>query len=170
MSIILFIIITIGQYFISWAAYIEKRYTTEQLIGSKIKKFQKKNKTNVAMDEILKEIPTPSIKNTLPFQIPRTIWNLPKTIKNLYNLFKELRDEELERKRVEKEKLELQKKSEEEFLKEKESKAANRKKKPGFIAPEKTEEELMQYSARIQKSDDSNNINSNNPKVCHKFL
>ncbi|XP_046736430.1 dnaJ homolog subfamily C member 1 isoform X1 [Diprion similis] len=75
MSIILFIVITIGQYIVGWAAYFEKRYTYEQVLGSKLQKMQKKNRKG-KMDvpdlaDILEKIPTPSVWNTLPFQLPR---------------------------------------------------------------------------------------------------
>lgn len=61
MSVILFGIITIGQYIIAWAAYAEKKYTAETLIGSKLKRMQKKGRSNVDMDTILNEIPSPTI-------------------------------------------------------------------------------------------------------------
>ena len=37
LSIILFIIITIGQYLVSWAAYFEKRYTYVSFVFLKFK-------------------------------------------------------------------------------------------------------------------------------------
>lgn len=58
---ILFLIITVGQYLFAWAAYLEKKYTAEQVFGSKLKKLQKKNK-NIDMETILNEIPSPSLK------------------------------------------------------------------------------------------------------------
>lgn len=58
---ILFVIITIGQYLFAWAAYLEKKYTAEQVFGTKLRKMQKKNK-NIDMDTILSDIPTPSLK------------------------------------------------------------------------------------------------------------
>jgi len=40
MSIILFTVITIGQYVVSWAAYLEKRYTYVRIIlKQKIKRL-----------------------------------------------------------------------------------------------------------------------------------
>lgn len=59
-SAILFIIISIGQYLFAWAAYVEKKYTTEQVFGPKLKKLQKRNKS-IDMSTILNEIPTPSL-------------------------------------------------------------------------------------------------------------
>lgn len=61
MLLILFLIITCAQYIIAWAAYAEKRYTAESIFGSKLKKLQKKNKTNIQMDTIINTIPLPSI-------------------------------------------------------------------------------------------------------------
>nr|XP_050861109.1 dnaJ homolog subfamily C member 1-like [Vespula vulgaris]XP_050861110.1 dnaJ homolog subfamily C member 1-like [Vespula vulgaris] len=82
MSVILFMVITVGQYLIAWAAYFEKRYTYEQVLGSKLQKMQKKNRKG-KMDvpdlaDILEKIPTPSIWNTLPFQMPR--WTIASVV------------------------------------------------------------------------------------------
>lgn len=99
MSIILFIVITIGQYLVAWAAYFEKRYTYEQVLGSKLQKMQKKNRKG-KMDvpdlaEILEKIPTPSMWNTLPFQLPKwtyaSIVGIPSTISGIYMLFEEMK-------------------------------------------------------------------------------
>lgn len=58
---ILFLIITVGQYLFAWAAYLEKKYTAEQVFGSKLKKLQRKKK-NIDIETILNEIPSPSLK------------------------------------------------------------------------------------------------------------
>ncbi|KAI5641730.1 dnaJ domain-containing protein [Phthorimaea operculella] len=68
-AIILFIITTFGQYLVGWASYFEKRYTAEQILNSKTKKT-KKSGFDSAVNEILDQLPKPSIWNTLPFQIP----------------------------------------------------------------------------------------------------
>lgn len=151
MLVILFVIITICQYLISWAAYVEKKYTAEQIIGSKLKRLQKKSKTNVDIESILNEIPTPSIKNTLPFQIPLAIWYTPKAIISGIRLYSEYRREENEKKQREIEEIEEQKLLEEEYLKEKEAKGA-RKRKPAFTAQEKTPEELARYASLKHKT------------------
>lgn len=147
MGIILFIILTIGQYLIAWAAYVEKRYTAESILGSKLKKLQKKNKTNVDMDTLLNSIPSPSIKNTLPFQIPRAIWNIPSAVKEMMAAAAEYRQqqkEEMEREVAEQERLA---KIEADLLKEKEMKKEGiRRRKEKYAAREKTEEELRGYS------------------------
>lgn len=97
-AFILFLIITVGQYLFAWAAYLEKKYTAEQVFGTKLKKLQKRNK-NIDMDVILSEIPIPSLLNTLPIQIPLAIWNLPKTIKNAFSKANELKELALEKRR-----------------------------------------------------------------------
>ncbi|XP_033220139.1 dnaJ homolog subfamily C member 1 [Belonocnema kinseyi] len=98
-TITLFFIITVGQYLVSWAAYFEKRYTYEQVLGSKLQKMQKRNRKG-KMDvpdlaEILEKIPTPSMWNTLPFQLPRwtfaSIVGIPSAIRSLYALFEEMK-------------------------------------------------------------------------------
>ncbi|KAK0174493.1 hypothetical protein PV327_010255 [Microctonus hyperodae] len=107
MSIILFIVITIGQYIVSWAAYFEKRYTYEQVLGSKLQKLQKKNRKGKMevpdLADILEKIPTPSVFNTLPFQLPRwtvaSIVGIPSTIRAI----KEMIEERKRRKKEEEE-------------------------------------------------------------------
>ena len=69
------------------------------MLGSKLQKMQKKNRKG-KMDvpdlaEILEKIPTPSMWNTLPFQLPRwtfaSIVGIPSTIRSLYTLFEEMK-------------------------------------------------------------------------------
>lgn len=80
----------------------------EQVLGSKLQKMQKKNRKG-KMDvpdlaEILEKIPTPSMWNTLPFQLPKwtyaSIVGIPSTINSIYMLF-----EEMKRRRKEEEEL-----------------------------------------------------------------
>ncbi|XP_032690834.1 dnaJ homolog subfamily C member 1-like [Odontomachus brunneus] len=100
MSIILFTVITIGQYLVAWAAYFEKRYTYEQVLGSKLQKMQKKNRKS-KMDvpdlaDILEKIPTPTMWNTLPFQLPRwlisSVIAVPSTIRLTIQLLKDRKE------------------------------------------------------------------------------
>lgn len=146
---ILFLIITIGQYLFAWAAYLEKKYTAEQVFGSKMKKLQKKNK-NIDMETILNEIPSPSLKNTLPIQIPLFVWNLPGTIKEGFNKANELKEMALEKRRQELEEVkrleDLEKEYEEQTRLRKEKKENLRKRKQNTKAPEKTAEDLKGYS------------------------
>lgn len=148
-ALIIFVITTIGQYLFAWAAYLEKKYTAEQIFGSKLKKLQKKNKS-IDMETILNELPTPSIKNTLPFQIPMAIWYLPSTIKELFIKANELKEIALEKQRLEaeaaKEREELEKEMEEQARLKKEKKENLRKRKQNTKAPEKTDEDLQGYS------------------------
>ncbi|XP_034248129.1 dnaJ homolog subfamily C member 1 [Thrips palmi] len=80
MSAILFIIITIGQYLVGWGSYLEQKFVAQEFISSKMKKQQKKSVKKIKgenssiVDEVMLDIPTPSIKDTLPFQIPRLLW------------------------------------------------------------------------------------------------
>jgi len=61
-SILLFIIITIGQYLVSYAIYLEKRFTMTQLFESKAKKVRKgtptaiKESVNLISEEVKKEL------------------------------------------------------------------------------------------------------------------
>lgn len=77
MLIILFIIVTIGQYIVAWAAYLEKKYIVEEYVTTQKKRLmrkQRKGKLEGDLPEMTIEIPKPSVKNTLPFQIPKFIW------------------------------------------------------------------------------------------------
>ncbi|XP_034108224.1 uncharacterized protein F54F2.9 [Drosophila albomicans] len=148
-AFILFLIITVGQYLFAWAAYLEKKYTAEQVFGSKLKKLQKRNKA-IDMDVILSEIPIPSLLNTLPIQIPMAIWHLPSTIKNAFSKANELKELALEKRRQELEAArrqeELEREAEEQVRLRKEHKENLRKRKQNSKAPEKTAEELRGYS------------------------
>ncbi|XP_055606198.1 uncharacterized protein F54F2.9 [Uranotaenia lowii] len=153
------LVATVMQYFIAWAAYAEKKYTAEQLFGSKLKKLQKKNKANVGLDTILSEIPKPSIFNTLPFQIPLGIWRTvtgtPGAVKSAVNFYAEQKKLEEERKLKEKEEEELQRKLEEERAREKEERTIRRRNKKNAIQ-EKTDAELAAYTQSIIKDRDRN--------------
>ncbi|KAH0567486.1 dnaJ homolog subfamily C member 1 [Cotesia glomerata] len=104
MSVILFIVITIGQYIVAWAAYFEKRYTYEQVLGSKLQKLQKKNRKGKMevpdLADILEKIPTPSVWNTLPFQLPcwtfASIVGIPSTIRAIKEMIEERKRRKLE--------------------------------------------------------------------------
>lgn len=151
---IVLLIISVIQYATAWAAYAEKKYTAEQIFGSKLKKLQKKSKTNVDMDTILSEIPTPSIWHILPFQIPvwtyKSIVGTPGAIKSAMEFYAEQKRAEEERKQMEKEEEELLRKHEEERAKLKEDRNL-RKRNKKFVAPEKTDEELAAYTQSIIK-------------------
>lgn len=77
MLIILFTIVTIGQYIVAWAAYLEKKYIVEEFVTAEKKRLQKKQKRGKLdgdVPDMTIEIPKPSILNTLPFQIPKLVW------------------------------------------------------------------------------------------------
>ncbi|KAL4707452.1 hypothetical protein ACJJTC_008637, partial [Scirpophaga incertulas] len=106
-SIILFIIITFSQYAVGWAAYAEKRFTAEQILNSRGKKHTKKSGFDAGLAEILEQLPKPSIKDTLPFQIPRLIWWLitaiPRSIAEIRRIMKENEEEAKRQKKKEEE-------------------------------------------------------------------
>ncbi|XP_063704347.1 uncharacterized protein F54F2.9 [Culicoides brevitarsis] len=151
---IFFVIITVAQYLFAWAAYIEKKYTAEQVFGSRLKKMQKKNKTNMGIDAIINEIPKPSVVNTLPFQIPIGLYNLvvhgPSSIKKMFKEAAEKRKREMERQKQEKEEQERLAKLEEERVKAKEEMKL-RKRKAAQNVPHKSDEELASYSVSAVK-------------------
>uniref|UniRef100_A0A182LSJ4 DnaJ homolog subfamily C member 1 n=1 Tax=Anopheles culicifacies TaxID=139723 RepID=A0A182LSJ4_9DIPT len=152
-AIILFVVTTVMQYFVAWAAYVEKKYTAEQIVGSKLKKLNKKKQTNVQLEELINEIPLPSFKNTLPCQIPVWIWNTvtgtPAAIRLMFELYSQQKKQKEEELLREKEEIELQATLEEQRARDKENRIL-RKRSKKMIVPEKTDEELAAYSQRIQ--------------------
>ncbi|XP_013180394.1 PREDICTED: uncharacterized protein F54F2.9 [Papilio xuthus] len=105
-SVILFIIITFGQYAVGWAAYVEKKFTAEQILNSRGRKL-KKSGFDTGLAEILEKLPKPSIKDTLPFQIPRFLWwmvtAVPRAIMELKRQMKEREEEAKRQKKKEEE-------------------------------------------------------------------
>ncbi|XP_059612828.1 uncharacterized protein LOC132259281 [Phlebotomus argentipes] len=148
---ILSVILTVGQYLISWAVYFEKKYTAEQILGTKIKKIQKKQKNTIDMDRILQEIPKPSIFQTLPFQIPLFIWRFPKRMKDTYKEYREVKQRQLEEEEREQEEEKRQQELVEKIQKQKEEAKGLRKRK-AFVVPEKTDEELSGYTNVMSKT------------------
>lgn len=75
-------------------------FLQEQILNSRGKKFAKKSGFDAGLAEILDQLPRPSIKDTLPFQIPRGCWwlvtALPRGIRELKRRKRE-REEELRR-------------------------------------------------------------------------
>lgn len=110
---------------------------------------------------MLNEIPRPSLKNTLPFQIPMGIYHViictpswvPALIKGSVNIVAEEVKKESERKQKLKEEEELIKKlNEERVLQKQERKEGIRKRKEQQSKLlEKTDEELAAYSATVIK-------------------
>lgn len=125
-----------------------------QVFESKAKKVKK---ANVNVDSILSEIPKPSLKNTLPFQIPIGIYQMiigtPSAIKESVNLVAEEVKKELDKKRKEKEEEEFQKKMETDRQQQKEERkeGLRRRKEQRSKLMERTDEELAAFSATIIK-------------------
>lgn len=143
MSVILFIIITIGQYLVAWAAYFEKKYAIEEYVNFKSKRIQKKQKKGKVVDngtvqilpELVASLPKPTVACTLPVQICKLIWFLiidapPMT----YHFFRRWYEE---RKRA-REQVEEESSSEEEIIPVRERGPRRRK---GFQMPEVNESE-----------------------------
>lgn len=81
MSVILFLIISVGQYLVSWASYAEKQFTLNEMKSKKQGRKPKKNKGGPATaaesyEEYLEQLEPPSLRNTLPVQLPRLVWFL----------------------------------------------------------------------------------------------
>ncbi|XP_045491741.1 uncharacterized protein F54F2.9 [Colias croceus] len=137
-SIILFIIVTFGQYLVGWAAYAEKRYTAEQILTTRGKKM-KKSGFDTGLAEILDQLPKPSIKDTLPFQIPRAIWWSITAIPSAIAAFKERKkqQEEEERRRKKKEEEDRAREAREAAAAEARAAAGGARKRRGFVPPER---------------------------------
>ncbi|KAL4222638.1 DnaJ subfamily C member 1 [Mactra antiquata] len=115
--LLLCIIITIGQYFVLWAVYLERRLALEDFFQSKKKKETKKKKCKAAtlneqLDEDLHEtllrIPKPSFRRLWPFTF--TVWSV-KTVISLPSTVREWREKKRlieEWKKLEKEEREKQ--------------------------------------------------------------
>ncbi|KAF7279057.1 hypothetical protein GWI33_007691 [Rhynchophorus ferrugineus] len=78
--VILFVIITIGQYLVNWAAYLDKKFTIQE----NLKRKKQPRKGKALDDDVIIYIPKPTIFDTLPFQIPKLIWisviSIPSTL------------------------------------------------------------------------------------------
>lgn len=151
-SLILFAIITVSQYIVSWGAYVEKKHTAEQVLGSKWKKIQKKGKPSVELADVLNEIPRPSVFNTLPFQIPLFVWNCPRMVKDIVVEMRELKRRQQAEREEEEAEERRQQEAEEEFIQKKEGLKALKKRKV-FVAPEKTDKELAGYASLSLRED-----------------
>lgn len=150
LSIILFLIITVGQYVVAWGAYFEKRYTYEQVLGSKLQKMQKKNKKG-KMDvpdlaDILEKIPTPTIWNTLPFQFPRWIIAVTLSIPDVVRMMYSVLEERKRRKKQEEEEASVQ--ETEQLPPEPVSRA--RRRRPGFTPQERSGNNIKEVSKKDQ--------------------
>ncbi|KAG5882739.1 hypothetical protein JTB14_004035 [Gonioctena quinquepunctata] len=65
--VILFVIISIGQYLVNWGGYLEKYLT----IQDRKKRLGRRAKADIEAEIV---IPKPSVFDTLPIQIPRWTW------------------------------------------------------------------------------------------------
>lgn len=61
MVAIVFAIVTVGQYICAWAAYAEKKYTADALIGSKLRRRKGASAAGHMAEAMLDEIPRPSV-------------------------------------------------------------------------------------------------------------
>ncbi|XP_076757969.1 dnaJ homolog subfamily C member 1 isoform X2 [Xylocopa sonorina] len=159
LGIILFLLITIGQYVVAWAAYFEKRYTYEQVLGSKLQKMQKKNKKG-KMDvpdlaDILERIPTPTIWNTLPFQLPRWVIAFTLSIPEIVRLMHGALEERKRRKKQEEEEALAQ----ENEQPEPEPTSRTRRRRTGFTPQERSGNGVKEVS----KKDQSNHVYQKSP-------
>ncbi|CAF4958814.1 unnamed protein product [Pieris macdunnoughi] len=136
-SFILFIIITFGQYLVGWAAYIEKKYTAEQILNSRGRK-QKRSGFETGIAEILDQLPKPSVKDTLPFQIPRAVWWSITAVPSVIAAYKERKKQELEEEKRRKKKEEEDKAREEREAALAETRAASGpRRRRGFVPRER---------------------------------
>lgn len=150
MSFILFVIVTVGQYIVAWAAYLEKKYTAQQFLEAKLKRLQKKQKKGkydgpALPDSIVLEIPSPRVWDTLPFQLPRMLWFVLTLCPQSVLLIKNLLAKRQQKK--EEETAESEEEEEEPVMQVREVTARGpRRRKPKFAPPEvlATEDKLQQ--------------------------
>ncbi|XP_015187470.1 PREDICTED: dnaJ homolog subfamily C member 1 [Polistes dominula] len=166
MSVILFLLITIGQYLLAWAAYFEKRYTYEQVLGSKLQKLQKKNRKG-KMDvpdlaDILEKIPTPSIWNTLPFQMPR--WTIASVV-SVPSLIRAINESIEERKRRKKEEEEEALAQENEQAEPEITPRGPRRRKTGFPLQERNDSNHSKVFTKKETNDTTTNNSYDKPTI-----
>ncbi|KAF2905323.1 hypothetical protein ILUMI_00850 [Ignelater luminosus] len=130
LCLFLFILVSIGQYLVGWASYLERKYTLEQVRGRKQKKI-------VATIEI----PKPSLYNTLPVQIPCLLWTIVTSLPWVISLLKQKAMEKLEEEPIES--------SDEEPVREV---RGVRKRKPGFVVPDGPTFEVSPSSEETKES------------------
>lgn len=136
----IFIISTLCQYCVNWAAYWEKQFTLSEAVNTEMKKIQKrasKAKKGSQLDEkeLEKEMeeekesilgPKPTCYDTLPFQSFRltkyVVFAIPSLPQTIYGVYKAEQEKKLAKVREEKEEEEEQKRREEEKEKRKEQK------------------------------------------------
>ncbi|KAL1137967.1 hypothetical protein AAG570_009662, partial [Ranatra chinensis] len=164
MSIILFIIITIGQYLVAWAAYFEKKYTLEEYLTLKSKKLQKKQKKGKidGSIEINPELVTmqvlsrPSVSCTLPIQICKLVWFLVVEFPPLTYYWTRRYFEERQKRKEEA--LQEESEEEEEVLVVRER--GPRRRKAGFTVPE-----MSNNSQHFVPHDDKRNGSADSAKL-----
>ncbi|XP_055385923.1 dnaJ homolog subfamily C member 1-like [Condylostylus longicornis] len=150
-TLIVFIVFSIGQYLYAWASFLEKKYTAEQILESKLKKVPKKKKNEV-IEIMFDDISSPNICNTLPFQIPLFIWNAPRKIKNAYKEYAEFRHQEIKQKKREEEEAKIIDMQKTQLYEEKLKLKELRKRKVIERPPEKSDADLEGYS-QLKKRD-----------------
>ncbi|BFY96999.1 hypothetical protein BsWGS_00039 [Bradybaena similaris] len=143
LGIVLSMIITVGQYFVAWAVYVEKRLVLEEVINSKKKKEKKKRKQTMADDAVndddeLNSIPTPHVLDLWPFRLSafifHTVRGAPEAIKHWQEERKRRKEEE------EAQALEEEQEDSEEFVRKP-------KKRVATELPEYTSEMYAKFSA-----------------------
>lgn len=155
-----FVIVTICQYFVNWAAYWEKKFTLKENIShqlnkkrvnKKVKKSGNENDNEELADKIVEEElrmfgPKPTCYDTLPFQLIRFVKymavTLPQLPSNMYTMYKEKKEREEEETRL------LQEEEEDRKRKEAEKKERKERQKQ-----KKMETKL--YKEKQKKSDGS---------------
>jgi len=136
-----FAIVTVCQYFVNWAAYLERKFTISENVSAAVKRKQKKlrkegrNEEEIANQMIEEEMemmgPKPTCFDTLPFQLFKlakyllfAIPAIPGAVKAMYREQERIKEEKV---REERELEEERKWREEEKEKRKEAKATKRK-------------------------------------------
>lgn len=111
----LFLIVTLCQYFVNWAAYWERKWTLSEVVEGHAKKMAKRVKKG-KMEDLTEELqaeelkllgPKPTVYDTLPFQMWRggkaAIIALPTLPGQIYGAYKERQEQKAEEERLLKE-------------------------------------------------------------------
>lgn len=134
------VIYTLCQYFVLWAAYLEKRFTMQELVSSQSKKLMKKAKKgqnveelNAALETHTESIvgPKPSVFDTLPFQLYRgvkaLIFAIPTLPSTLMGAYKEAKEKKMEEERERQQEEEERQRREQEKKERKEQRQKRKK-------------------------------------------
>lgn len=98
LSVIMFFILTFGQYLVVWSIYFEKKFTVEEDFHSRLKKSEKKSRKKAAMcenvieaefEEKLNSLTRPQLKDLWPLRLAGWLYVTAMNTPHYYSEFRE---------------------------------------------------------------------------------